>query len=363
VPELHETEMLRYKGVYEEKEGRTRMKIGLFAADSHNFPNLPLMKISSYHKNIGDYVEWWQADERYDIVYCSIIFSETIKPDITNAETVFYGGSGVDLDNTLPDIIEHQTPDYSIYPQYDFAVGFLTRGCPRVNHTFCITPKKDGCLSHKVADLSEFWTGQNKISLLDQNLLACKERMDLLKQLAESGAEVDFKGGLDAHFVNDEVIEALKRIKTKNYFFAWDDPKDDLTDRFKFIASSGLKKPNQISVYVLTNYWSTTEEDLHRVYALREMGFMPFVMIYDKQKYVDGRGRWREGVENRFTYEQLRHFKICQYMQRWTAARCLIKSCPKFEQYDMYKRMIDGDGRWEPAGLKENRKHKPKQSA
>lgn len=185
------------------------MKIGLLAADSHNFPNLPLMKISAYYKAAGNRVEWWRADEEYDIVFCSVIFSETEVPEITNAKEVHFGGSGISLEKSLPDAIEHTTPDYSIYPQYDFAVGFLTRGCPRLNHTFCITPKKDGCVSRKVADLSEFWTGQKKISLLDQNLLACKERIDLLNQLAVSGAEIDFKGGLDARFVNEEVIDAL----------------------------------------------------------------------------------------------------------------------------------------------------------
>lgn len=35
------------------------MKIGLIDVDGHNFPNLALMRISAYHKSIGDTVEWW----------------------------------------------------------------------------------------------------------------------------------------------------------------------------------------------------------------------------------------------------------------------------------------------------------------
>lgn len=338
------------------------MKVGLLAADSHNFPNLPLMKISAHCKARGDQVEWWNEAGDYDEVYCSVIFSETEKPTIGNARRVFFGGSGIGLDNYLPEAIEHKTPDYSIYPQYDFAVGFLTRGCPRMNHAqscggFCITPDKDGCRSRKVADLSEFWTGQKKISLLDQNLLACKEhRIDLLNQLAASGAEIDFKGGLDARFVNEEVAEALKRCRVKNYFFAWDDPTEALERNFEYIARSGIKNPDRIGVYVLTNFWSTTEQDLHRVYTLRKYGLLPFVMIYDKQKYVKENGKWREGVEDRFTYEQLRRFKICQYMQRWSATRGLMKICPDFEQYEMYRRMLDGDERWLPAAMR-RKKH------
>lgn len=106
------------------------MKIGILAADSHNFPNLPLMKISAFYKANGHEVEWWKAEGEYDIVFCSVIFSETEIPEVNNAKRVCIGGSGIDLDNRLPPEIEHTTPDYSIYPQYNFAVGFLTRGLP-----------------------------------------------------------------------------------------------------------------------------------------------------------------------------------------------------------------------------------------
>ena len=85
------------------------------------------------------------------------------------------------------------------------------------NHTFCITPGKDGHISRKVADLSEFWDGQKNIVLLDQNLLACKERMELLYQLSESKARVDFNGGMDVRFLNEDVIEALRKIRVKEY--------------------------------------------------------------------------------------------------------------------------------------------------
>lgn len=73
------------------------MKIGILAPDSHNFPNLPIMKISAYHKAQGNSVEWWKPEEQYDAVYCSVIFSETEVPRITNAAEVHYGGSGIDL--------------------------------------------------------------------------------------------------------------------------------------------------------------------------------------------------------------------------------------------------------------------------
>lgn len=74
------------------------MKIGLIDVDGHNFPNLALMRISSYHKSIGDEVEWWWTDMiHYDVVYMSKIFSNTYTndmPEPMNADVVIKGGTG-----------------------------------------------------------------------------------------------------------------------------------------------------------------------------------------------------------------------------------------------------------------------------
>ena len=188
------------------------MKIGILAADSHNFPNLPLMKISAFYKANGHEVEWWKSrKENMTLFFVPLYFQKQKSPKVNNAKRVCIGGSGIDLDNRLPPEIEtHYAGLFKSIRKSNFAVGFLTRGCPRLNHArsrggFCITPEKDGCISRKVTDLSEFWTGQKKISLLDQNLLACKDRIELINQLAASRAEIDFKGGLDARYVNEEV--------------------------------------------------------------------------------------------------------------------------------------------------------------
>ena len=207
------------------------MKIGLIDVDGHNFPNLALMKISAYHKSQGDTVEWCLPLDHYDIVYQSKVFDETYSHDIEwipMADKVIKGGTGYGLDNTLPDEIEHIYPDYSIYPELtkDTAYGFLTRGCPR-GCKFCIVAEKEGRRSYKVADLNEFWRGQKYIELLDPNILACREHPDLLQQLVESKAWVNFNQGLDIRLVTSENIELLNRIKVKKIHFAWDNPKDD----------------------------------------------------------------------------------------------------------------------------------------
>lgn len=57
------------------------MRIGLIDVDGHNFPNLPLMKLSAWHKQQGDTVEWYDPllawKKPYDLAYMSKIFSFT----------------------------------------------------------------------------------------------------------------------------------------------------------------------------------------------------------------------------------------------------------------------------------------------
>ena len=319
------------------------MTVGLWN-DSTKFPNLCTMKISAFCKATGDQTELYRENQSYDLIFASKVFTESIEPDFGNTP-VIRGGSGYDLHNKLPYHIEHIYPDYSLYPDFKAALCVLTRGCPRLNHAqshggFCITPDKDGCRTRKVADLSEFWNGQDEIYLLDQNLLAATERKDLLQQLIDSKARITFDGGMDVRFMNDEIIEMSRKLKVKDWHFAWDDPKEDLEGKFEMIARSGLVKRDQCGVYVLTNFWSTTEQDLHRIYTLRKYGFVPYVMIYDKQKYVNDNGRWKKSVADIFTEEQMRHFKTCQHLQRWCNNRAIIKSCPDFTQYESYSRWV-----------------------
>ena len=301
---------------------RWTMKIGLIDVDGHNFPNLALMKISAYHKSQGDNVDWWMALDSYDRVYMSKVFDQTYTKDIAapiNAEEVVKGGTGYGLDNKLPDEIEHCYPDYSLYPELtrDKAYGFLTRGCPR-GCDFCIVADKEGRKSVKVADLSEFWRGQREIVLLDPNILACKERMELLAQLADSGAWVDFTQGLDARLLTETLIDYLNAVKTKRLHFAWDKIQDEkhVIRGLKLYKKHGkIKDAGRLIVYTITNYGTTLEEDLYRIYKLRDMGYYPYVMVYDKPNADE----------------------VYKRLQRWCNNRWIFKSCAKFEDYRRQK--------------------------
>ncbi len=263
------------------------MKIGLVDVDSHNFPNLCLMKLSEYHTRRGDWVEWWNPKGRYDLVYKSRVFTDTYSKDtieVNNAEQVIQGGTGYGPGGKdLPYEIEHIRPDYFLYPRFlGTAYGFLSRGCPR-NCGFCIVSGKEGRRSVKVADLSEFWRCEDEIKLLDPNLLACPDHEALLEQLAASRALVDFTQGLDIRLTNPDNIALLNKVRTKAVHFAWDNPEEDLTEHFRrFVAHTAIRSDRNRRVYVLTNYGSTHEQDLYRVNTLRALGYDPYVMIYER---------------------------------------------------------------------------------
>lgn len=264
------------------------MEIGLIDVDSHNFPNLCLMKISAYHKLKGDQVEWCNLFKHYDRVYMSRVFDDTYTEDFMtaiNADEIIKGGTGYDLKNKLPDDIEHIYPDYSLYPDLtkDTAYGFLTRGCPN-DCPFCIVSKKEGRKSIKVADLSEFWRGQKNIKLLDPNLLACQDHLELLQQLIDSKAVVDFTQGLDARLINENNIELLAKIKIKMVHFAFDLMKNEkaIIKGLKLFKELTKIDEGKTGVYILTNFNTTTEEDLYRIYTVRDLGYMPYVMIFNK---------------------------------------------------------------------------------
>ena len=278
------------------------MEIGLMDVDSHNYPNLPLMKISAWHKAQGDNVEFVLPLKHYDKIYVSKVFGNEyseLSSICLQANEIVFGGTGFaitvengkevyhkDRDTNLPYEIEHIYPDYELYGELtkDTAYGFLTRGCPN-NCDFCIVSKKEGRCSQKVADLSEFWRGQKYIELLDPNILACKERLNLLKQLADSQAWVNFNQGLDARFLTEEVAVALKAIKKKMVHFAFDYMENEKAvlrglETYKRVTQS--KSDSREVVYILTNYNTTIEEDLYRVQKVRELGFLPDIRIYRK---------------------------------------------------------------------------------
>lgn len=306
------------------------MKIGLIDVDGHNFPNIPLMKISAWHKSQGHHVEWYDPmfSGHMDKVYLSKVFSFT--PDYIyniDATEIVKGGSGYCIslvngkevfdkskDKELPPEIEHIYPDYSLYGITDTAYGFLSRGCPR-GCSFCHVEEKEGRRTIKVADLKEFWNGQKNIVLCDPNILACRQWKDLLQQLIDSKAWVDINQGLDIRLMTPEKAEMLKQIKLKNIHFAWDryEDKEKILPKFKMFKEITQIDYRKLGVFVLCNFDTTIEQDLERIYTLRDLGFSPYVMLYNKENIPKGHDLRR--------------------LQRWVNNRFIFAKCKTFEEY------------------------------
>lgn len=310
------------------------MRIGLIDVDAESrgkvtFPNLSLMKISAFHKSQGDHVEWYKplVSGHMDVVYMSKVFGDEYTKDYEfpiDADRIIKGGSGyaisiVDgaevydkaLDDPLDSLVDHMMPDYSLYGITDTAYGFLTRGCPRAC-PFCHVAKMQGRRVWHNSQLGEWWDGQKNIVLLDPNLTASPCFDTYINMLEHSGAWVDFSQGLDLRLMDEKKIEALNRVKWKRIHFAWDNPNDDMLPKLKMVMA-GLKKANRrtITVYILTNFNSTHEQDLMRVMAVREAGAQPDVRIYRKPTAP----------------------KITRQLARWVNAPNIFWSVPTFDQY------------------------------
>ena len=294
------------------------MNVALVDIDSHHFPNLVLMKLSAWHKQRGDKTflvrpaEFLNGDlfTTYDKIYGACVFAENAQLAYKVEKAGGYvAGSGTGKLDTLPDEIEHIMPDYSLYGITDTAYGFLTRGCPRCC-PFCIVSNKEGQESRKVADLSEWWNGQKYIKLLDPNILACAEHLDLLRQLADAGAYIDITQGLDARLLTDANIEMINALKIKMLHFAWDNPLNKSVPEAleNFSRRSQIKDPRKLTVYVLTNYNSTHKQDLERIYWLRDNGFSPYVMIYDKTNAPKQTRQLQRWINNRWVFRSTNTF-------------------------------------------------------
>ena len=197
-------------------------EIGLIDVDGHgNYPNLALMKISAYHKQMGDNVEWYTPfAEKYDIVYVAKVFSFTndYMYAVNNADCVVRGGTGYDYRTVLPTQIDRMQPDYTLYTYIDrhTAYGFLTRGCPN-KCKWCVVPKKEGNI-RPYMDVDDIAIdNRHNLVLMDNNILAAWDyAMEQFEKIINGRYRVDFNQGLDARLVDDEAAKMLAKIRWIN---------------------------------------------------------------------------------------------------------------------------------------------------
>jgi len=247
------------------------MRIGLHDADAEHlrnkiFPNYALMKISSWHKARGDSVEWWRSAKRFDCVYSSKIFDFTKENPLLPLHTV-KGGTGYDVKSTLPTEIENSFPDYSVYPDCSYAVGFLTRGC--INHCpWCIVPQKEGMIRPYRTWQELIRPDSDRLVLMDNNILASEHGIAQLERLTGSGLKIDLNQGMDIRLVTEELVQLFKHLNWIRFIRFSCDTKNQLPYFEKIVRLFEKHKISisRIFIYILV------QKDLadadHRVQSL-----------------------------------------------------------------------------------------------
>lgn len=258
-------------------------KIGLIDVDGHNFPNLALMKLAAWHKVQGDTVEWYSGIDHYDKVYMSKVFAFT--PDelrVIQADEVIKGGSGYRMyDQWLPDEVEHICPDYSLYPMYKEAYGFLTRGC--VNKcSFCIVPRKEGVI-RKHADISEFLCDRKSAILLDNNIISCEWGLSQIDKIISLGVKVDFNQGIDCRLIarDKSIAELLSKVSWIRYIrMAYDSSAitEEVKQAIAYLKEAGIK-PYKMFFYMLVKDGQIEDAEC-RALMLDYLECVPFAMPY-----------------------------------------------------------------------------------
>lgn len=287
------------------------MKIGLIDVDGHSrFPNLALMKISAWHKLMGDDVEWWIGLKKYDKVYMSKVF--TFTPDMDSvilADEIIKGGTGYQIFEDLPYEIENTKPDYSLYPDCDYAIGFLTRGCIR-SCSWCIVPKKEGNIKPAATWKEIKRNDSSKIVFLDNNVLASEHGLQQIDEMGGKRVWVDFNQGLDSRLIDHEIAALLSKLRWIRFVRISCDTHEMLPvieQAVAYMMEAGIPKSRFWSYMLVKDDLKEAEE---RALKLESMGVVPFAQPY--RDYSDGEpdqavkdfARW---VNNRAV------FKTCDF--------------------------------------------------
>jgi len=284
------------------------VKIGLLDIDGHNFPNLALMKISTYHRSLGDEIEWVNHFNHYDIVFKSKIFTFTHDNEFyIDTDELISGGTGYDPTVSLPRHIEKLQPDYSLYPQYKSAYGFLTRGCPN-KCSWCIVPEKEGEIRPE-SDIYDILQGRKSAILMDNNVLASNWGIKQIEKISKSSIKIDFNQGLDARIIagNEGIAKLLGRIKWLSPLRLACDTQNQIPyiEKAVKLLREYNATPRNYFVYVLVK---EIDDALIRVEFLRKLKLDPFA-----QPYMDFSGK------NKVTKEQ-------KQFARWVNHKAIFRS-------------------------------------
>lgn len=319
------------------------MKVRLTQIDG-KLPNLALMKLSYWHKEKGDEVYFERSiskglfEPNYDVVYGSTIFTSSekkIELFKQNFPLAVIGGTGYDMNIKVEHLIgcgdyDYENYDYTIYPEFKHSIGFTQRGC-RLRCSFCVVPKKEGkqVVVNTIYDLWREGT-ERKIHLLDNDFFGQSEWKERSQEIIDGDFKVCFNQGINVRLIHKEGAEMLVKMKymddqfkTKRIYTAWDNRRDEsiFTKGINIMLDAGVKR-SHILVYMLCGYWKdeTFEDVYYRFEKMKEMGLLPYPMIYaDSPNYAELKKFQRYVVRRYYqfiTWEQFKNEKAASYYER-----------------------------------------------
>ena len=156
-----------------------------------------------------------------------------------------------------------------------------SRGCPN-RCWFCQVWRREG-LKIRELPITEGW------NVLDDNLLACSENhqrevFSMLGRQKEKGHRIEFTGGLEAARLQNWHVDALRALRPKQIFFAYDTPDDlkPLITAGKKLREAGFTTASHVlRAYVLCGYKNDTfDACLKRISQTIAAGFVPMAMLY-----------------------------------------------------------------------------------
>ena len=295
------------------------MLIGLHDAEREHikdktFPNYALMKISAHHKARGDCVEWWEwrrkppaTDEqititgetakeeycrelsaynaRFDLVYSSKVFDFTPENPHLPQWTI-KGGTGYGIMAELPPEMDAMQCDYSVYPHCDYAIGYITRGCPN-SCPWCVVPEKEGNIKPYRSWREIVRPDSNKLVLMDNNILACEHGIHELESLIGSGYAIDLNQGMDARLFDERIADICARLKWIRYIrFSCDD-----LSQFAHIRNAArLLEQHGIKNYKLFVYLLVTKDITNAAARVAMLKTLKNVTIYAQHERNGARG-------------------------------------------------------------------------